>query len=204
MNFYLNKKYHYVYLITELSTGIQYIGIRSSDIIPEQDIGIIYFSSSTNKQFMKNQSVNKHDYTYEVLSIYDTRENALNEEIRLHSLYNVADNDGFYNKMNSCTEFSTFGHVTTKDKDGNIHYISTDHPKYLSGEYKPLSHGLSTMFDRSGNPHKVYPDDHRIASGELKSGILCHNKKHKTFTLCDENDHRIASGEYIPIDINKL
>ena len=46
-----NKKYQYVYMITELSTNMKYIGVRGSNFLPEQDLGVNYFSSSSNKEF---------------------------------------------------------------------------------------------------------------------------------------------------------
>ena len=48
-----NKKYQYVYMITELSTNMKYIGVRGSNFLPEQDLGVNYFSSSSNKEFIK-------------------------------------------------------------------------------------------------------------------------------------------------------
>ena len=64
-----NKKFHYTYQITEISTNKKYIGVRSSKILPENDLGKIYFSSSQDKEFIKNQRINPSNYKYEILKI---------------------------------------------------------------------------------------------------------------------------------------
>lgn len=69
----MNKKYNYTYLITELSSNKKYIGVRSSDIEPNLDLGSYYFSSSTNKPFIKRQRENIFDYKYDILSVYSFR-----------------------------------------------------------------------------------------------------------------------------------
>ena len=56
------KKFHYTYCITELNSRRKYIGVRSSDIDPLMDIGVNYFSSSSNKEFIDNQKYNHNNY----------------------------------------------------------------------------------------------------------------------------------------------
>jgi len=46
-----DKKFHYVYRITNIITKMYYYGDRSCDCHPSEDIGIKYFSSFTNKFF---------------------------------------------------------------------------------------------------------------------------------------------------------
>jgi hypothetical protein len=90
--------FHYTYQITNLKIGKKYIGVRSSNIEPILDIGISYFSSSSDKIFKEDQRLNPQDYMYEVLSTHLTRVEALKEEIRLHELYDVCANENFYNQ----------------------------------------------------------------------------------------------------------
>jgi hypothetical protein len=90
--------FHYTYQIANLKTGKKYIGVRSSLIEPISDIGIFYFSSSSDKSFKEDQRLNPQDYTYEVLSTHGTRIEALKEEVRLHELYDVCVNENFYNQ----------------------------------------------------------------------------------------------------------
>lgn len=68
-----NKKYHYTYQITEINTNKKYIGLRSSNIMPNDDIGIHYLSSSSNKEFIKSGPVKKP------VSIDGIRYNSLKE-----------------------------------------------------------------------------------------------------------------------------
>ena len=54
-------KYHYVYRITNKVCRKHYYGVRSSNNHPKQDIGIQYFSSSYDKDFIKDQKENSRE-----------------------------------------------------------------------------------------------------------------------------------------------
>lgn len=141
-----NKKYHYVYLITEISTNKKYIGARSSNIKPEIDLPK-YKSSSLNKEFEKRQIEYPEDYNYEILSIHDNRENAINEEIRLHNLYDVGINPEYINgAKQTSNKFDTSGMVVVKDKNDNNYLVSKYDEDYLSGKlvYFKFGNKLST------------------------------------------------------------
>lgn len=84
-------KNHYVYQIT-YNTGKKYIGVRSCTCNIEEDT---YMGSAFN---LPKEAVIG---CKEVLSTHLTREEAMQEEIRLHALYNVKDNDDFYNQCNA-------------------------------------------------------------------------------------------------------
>ena len=88
----INNKFHYVYEIIELNSDMRYIGSRTSKIHPTLDIGIKYFSSSRNKEFILNQKNNPSNYKYVVLDIFEDKKSAIDEEIRLHNLYDVGKN----------------------------------------------------------------------------------------------------------------
>ncbi len=88
---------HYVYLITNITIWKGYIGTRSCLIDPINDIGIKYFSSSTDKDFINDQKENPNNYKYEVLRTFETRELALIKEIELHKEFDVAKSNLFYN-----------------------------------------------------------------------------------------------------------
>ena len=90
--------FHYVYQITNINTNKKYIGCRSSSIEPLKDLGIIYFSSSSDKEFKKDQRENNKNYIYEILSIFNIRLDAILYESELHKKFNVDVNDLFYNK----------------------------------------------------------------------------------------------------------
>ena len=68
--------FNYVYKITDKKKGMYYIGMRSCKRPPQDDLGIHYFSSSNNKQFIKDQKENTSDYQYDVLKTFDKRKQA--------------------------------------------------------------------------------------------------------------------------------
>ena len=105
------KKFNYVYQIAEANTDMKYIGVRGANIKPEYDLGTNYFSSSSNKEFIKNQKNNISNYIYSILSIHDNRCDAINEEIRLHELYDVENNIEYYNKKNQTKTTVIFKNV---------------------------------------------------------------------------------------------
>ena len=47
--------YNYVYLITDLINDMFYIGAKSCNEHPSENLGIKYFSSSQNKNFIQDQ-----------------------------------------------------------------------------------------------------------------------------------------------------
>ncbi len=170
---YQSQKTHYVYLITELLTNMKYIGLRSCNTLPHLDLGIKYFSSSTNKEFIKNQKLNKKlklsNYKYEILSIHNTRKEAINEEITLHELYDVDKNPEYYNKAKqTSTGWDAAGKVTVKDKDGNTSHVSINDPRYISGELVGVSKN-TTLSDETRAKLK-------ITSGGSNNGM--YGKKH--------------------------
>lgn len=90
--------FHYVYRITNTKLGKHYYGKRSSKTQPAKDIGVIYFSSSTDSAFILDQKSNPNDYKYKVVSVHLTAQEAVHKEIKLHNLFDVGVNPKFYNK----------------------------------------------------------------------------------------------------------
>lgn len=83
--------YHYVYYSYE-EWGRGYIGARSCDCLPEQDVG--YLGSYSDKSFHPDCKI--------ILMTFPTREEANQAEITLHWSYDVARNPHFANKANAC------------------------------------------------------------------------------------------------------
>lgn len=110
------KLYNYVYRITNMKSSKHYYGVRSSKVEPKLDLGIKYFSSSSDKKFIKEQKENKSIFKYKIIKIYKTREEATNLEIKLHDKFDVAKNEMFYNKskQTSC-KFDTSGTKLSKE-----------------------------------------------------------------------------------------
>lgn len=91
-------KYHYTYRITNMVDHKHYYGARSSEVHPTQDLGIKYFSNSSDKEFMAEQKLNPDNFKYKIIKIFETREEAIALEIKLHAKFNVGVNESFYNK----------------------------------------------------------------------------------------------------------
>lgn len=100
----------YVYCIKNIINNKRYIGSRKCNGDPEDDLGIKYFSSSHNKEFMSEQKENPTLFEYEILKIFDNHKDMLEYEIYLHNLYDVGKNINFYNIVKqTSTGFSTSG-----------------------------------------------------------------------------------------------
>lgn len=100
----------YVYCIKNIINNKRYIGSRKCNGDPEDDLGIKYFSSSHNKEFMSEQKENPTLFEYEILKIFDNHKDMLEFEIYLHNLYDVGKNINFYNIVKqTSTGFSTSG-----------------------------------------------------------------------------------------------
>ena len=91
-------KFHYNYRISNIVLNKHYYGTRTSTHEPKNDIGINYFSSSLDKNFIKDQKENPQNYKYKVIKIFDNRKDALLFEIKLHNKFDVGINESFYNR----------------------------------------------------------------------------------------------------------
>jgi hypothetical protein len=78
--------------------GKRYIGSRQTNLLPSLDIGVEYFSSSLDKDFIYDQKVNNDHYKYTVLKEFGTRADAISFEIYLHNKFDVGVNESFYNR----------------------------------------------------------------------------------------------------------
>lgn len=112
-----DSRYHYVYRITNIVLNKHYYGSRSSKVRPEDDLGIVYFSSSKDKDFIKNQKYNKQNYFYKVIRIFNSRKDATTFEIKLHEKFDVGNNEYFYNRAKQTSVgFDTTGKRLTDDE----------------------------------------------------------------------------------------
>lgn len=91
-------KYYYVYRITNIEKSIHYYGTRTSLMLPKEDLGKHYFSSSSDKDFIKQQKLYPENFKYKIVYIFSNRKNALELEIKLHTKFNVGINESFYNR----------------------------------------------------------------------------------------------------------
>jgi len=91
-------KLHYTYRISNIIKNKHYYGIRTA-VNPHKDLGIKYFSSSSDKEFIKDQKNNPENYKYKIIFIFNNRIDAIKMEIKLHNKMDVGINENFYNKV---------------------------------------------------------------------------------------------------------
>ena len=112
--------YHYTYIIQHIWTNNFYIGRRSTNLLPAEDIGKCYFSSSSNKEFIAEQKLYPARFDYTVVNVFFDITDALEDEIRLHNLYNVGSNSLSYNKVAAThTKFNATGYKFTEQQRKN-------------------------------------------------------------------------------------
>ena len=161
--------YHYVYRITNLVESKHYYGKRSSKIEPHLDLGKKYFSSSRDKDFMRDQKENPQNYKYKVVFICKSARRAIELETTLHDMFDVGRNQSFYNKVKqNGNGFDSTGIVVVKNSLGETFSVSKDDPEYISGELVGVNTGNVIVKDIHGNTFSVSVDDPRYISGELK------------------------------------
>jgi hypothetical protein len=153
-------KHHYVYRITNTKEQKHYYGVRSSKVEPKLDLGIKYFSSSRDKDFIKEQKVNKDIFKYKIVKIFKSRKEAIEHEIILHKKFDVKSHKHFYNESNqTSTGFDTSGKIPWN--------------KGLESKYKGVPRSEETK-QRISNAVKgvKQTDEHRVKNSESKKGMI--------------------------------
>lgn len=170
-------KFHYVYRITNLVKNKHYYGVRSTKIVPENDLGIKYFSSSKDDSFIKEQKQSPENFKYKIVSRHISRKEALNKEIKLHSFFNVGINESFYNKSKQTS--------TGFDRSGI---------KYSHSEETKIKIGL-------GNKDKIVSEETRLKLSKLHKGKTITEKHKKQISekasgkrFTEEHKHKISVG----------
>lgn len=134
--------YHYVYRITNTDLSKHYYGKRSSKLDPKLDLGKIYFSSSTDKNFIRDQKENPEKYKYKIVKLFESAKDACIFESKLHAKFNVGTNPKFYNLIKQTANgFDCTGKVAVKDKNNVCYLVNKDDPRYILGELLPVGTG---------------------------------------------------------------
>ncbi len=128
--------YHYAYRITNIVSKYHYSGSRSCSILPVDDIGYHYFSSSTNKFWIQDQKDNPQDYKYKIVytsTIGRTYANKFEE--KYHNRIDVMHHKQFINRTNANVNgFTTLGMKHSKETKRKISVASLG--KVISEEQK--------------------------------------------------------------------
>lgn len=129
------KLNNFVYKITNKDTLKSYIGIRSSDLKPLEDVGVNYFTSSSDLEFYNDFVNNTYDYSIEILGNYDSREKAINKEVELHEKFNVDKSPLYYNKAKQTSKKFDCDWTGKKHSEESKRKLSISHTgKVLSQE----------------------------------------------------------------------
>lgn len=202
-----NQVYHYVYRITNTVDSKHYYGSRSSSVHPTKDLGKLYFSSSTDTLFVKDQKIHPQHYKYKIVAIYKNRVDALALEAKLHQKFDVKSNPSFYNKANqTSSKFSTASRVTCvntlTEEILSVPKEEFDSKEWLIG----INAGRVPVRDHNGNTTTVSKNDFRYLSGELvpiakgknKGKVIVKDLQGKVFTVNAE-DPKYLSGQLLPV-----
>ncbi len=191
---------HYTYQITKISIQKHYIGAKSCEELPVDNIGYKYFSSSTNLEFIQDQKNNTDDYSYTVLREFDSREEAISHEIYLHNYNDVAKNPKYYNKAKqTSTGFDTSGcepwNKGRSMEPGEHWNLGNETPESTKQKMR------NNMPDHSGknNPRFGKNPNENLSAEKLKENGLSKSKKmkHKPKCQCEHCDKFYDKGNYI-------
>ena len=101
LNFVPDGRIYYVYRISHIISQIHYYGNRITKINPHSDLGIKYFSSSSDNNFITEQYEFPINFKYKIIRTFDNIGDSTIFESYLHQLFNVKDHPYFYNKSNA-------------------------------------------------------------------------------------------------------
>lgn len=166
---------YYVYKITNLANNMYYIGSRQSDCNPEDDLGVKYFSSSSNKNFINEQKRNPNGFKYEILSVHNSRMEAFEEEARIQAELGCLEDELCYNKSINHASFTNYGRTfkltkETKEKlsKARKEYNKTHEP-WNKGYKYPKEYCEKLSEQRKGKPQPWHKG--RKHSDETKEKI---------------------------------
>ena len=183
--------FYYTYRITNIKNGKRYIGKRQSTIKPEEDLGICYFSSSHDKDFIKDQINNPSHYKYEILKIFDTPNAQADHEIELHERYNVGENPMFYNKVKQSP--CGFDHTGHKHSDESKKKMSKARlGKKLSDETKAKM--SAAALGKKKNP---FSDSHRKKISEANFRRKLSDESKAKISASTKGKKKKRSAEHI-------
>jgi len=191
---------HYTYRITNIKLNKHYYGTRTSkNKTPEEDLGKYYFSSSSDKEFIKDQKENPQDYKYKVIKKFHTRKEAIELEIKLHNKFNVGLNESFYNRSKqTSTGWDTTGvklseetklkiSMSTKNKE-----FSLEHRKNLSNSRKGFIYSEETKKKMSESSLGNQNRKGFKTSNETKNKL---SKLNKGKILSDETKKKMSDSK---------
>lgn len=154
--------YNYTYIIT-YTDDKQYIGVRTSKCLPELDTKYLGSSKHTPNELFKSK---------QILNTFNTRKEAVADEIRLHNLYSVSTSENFYNKAKQTSiGFDTLGVALPKFSNEHKQKISESLTgrKRTDEEIKNIKLGIAkSMPNRTP---RIVSDEEKQRKSERLKGI---------------------------------
>jgi len=197
----MNKKYNYFYKITNLINNHFYYGIHSTNNLEDGYMGSGHRLHRAYKKYGQN------NFIKEILKYFDTREEALDYEEEIVNEDLLKNND-CYNEVLGGGGIKTVGLFPVRNiNTGEKIMVSKDDPRYISGEYRTLSYGLTPAIDKYNNHYLVDKNDERFKTGELKKqfeGRICVIDKDGNKFYVNSDDPRYISGELKFHNKNKI
>lgn len=130
-----DDKYFYIYRITNIKENKHYYGCRVSYVLPSDDLGAKYISSSSDKSFLEEQKSNRERFKYKIIKIFNNNADKILYECFLHQYFDVKNHSKFYNASNATPNgFDTTGFVTCLDLLTN-EFILVPKEEFYSNPY---------------------------------------------------------------------
>ena len=201
-------KYHYTYRITNTVCKRHYYGSRSTNTLPSLEIGVEYFSSSRDIDFMRDQLENPQHYKYKVIKVFTTsREDAIRLEIKLHDMFDVGKNPNFYNKVKQTSvgfdSTGSKGRKGTRDMkwihnpDNGESRMIYDHIELPEGWLRGRGNGMRKMV-WIHNP-ATFEETMMNEGSKLPDGYVMGRFSTKTYVNTQTNEIvRVKIGESVP------
>lgn len=197
-------RYFYVYRITNKETNTHYYGSRVSVNKPKEDLGIVYFSSSYNKEFITEQKADKSRFKYKVVKVCASNVDKQLFESYLHAKFNVGVNNLFYNMAKQTVEgFDCTGHKfnegrklsqATKDK---LRITSSNRVVSEATREKQRAVALARTKEENllrGAPQKGKKISEHTRELFCKNNTGSGNPAAKTITVFDSNDNIVMTS----------
>lgn len=196
------KKYNYFYKITNLINGHFYYGIHSTDNLND---GYMGSGTRLNNAYKKYGIEN---FNKEILKFFDNRESLSNYEAEIVTESLVHDPD-CYNISCGGEAWKTIGTVSVRDSSGNIFRCDENDPKYLSGEYTPITKGLLVAYDLIENCYvqidrDTYDKNKERYTTAFKNKIYARRKDSSIFEYIDTSEYNKNKSVYLTQSSNKF
>lgn len=175
----MTSKLFIVYRITNILTQKHYYGYKScSKRDPKEIIGKTYFSSSSDKEFIKEQKNHPERFRYKIVARFKTKEEALEREIRLHVMFDVGRNKSFYNRSKQTSKkFDVTGFRHSEETKKRISSAgrgrphTMEHRNRISESLRGTKHSELTRSNmREAKKRSPMTEEGRRKLSELKRG----------------------------------